>query len=265
MPNFNMIIPRILLIDDELDNLRLLIAFLKNKGFSLIISQGGYEGLELAIETQPELILLDIRMPDLDGFSVYQKLLAYFENVPSLVIFLSAIDDIQYKEYALNLGAVDYLMKPINHRELLARIHTHLNRHRRYQETLNRLTNYEKQMGVECEKSKDKKIQIIIDYLLENLHTTPSLNHLAQLANTNRTSINVLFRENFGMSIFEWLTEQRLLRAAILLRNSSMTIQNIIDKVGYANPSALSHAFKRRFGYTPSEYRLLNHKKIDEI
>lgn len=252
---------RILLIDDELANLRLLIECLKHQGFSLIVAQGGKEGLYLATKTQPDLILLDVRMPDLDGFSVYQRLLENPETANSLVIFLSAIDDIDYKEYALNLGAVDYMIKPINSRELLARIHGHLARHRRHSDVLTRLDNYEKHIGLTAadeNESEDKKIQNITQHLLNNLQHTPSLNELAQLANTNRTSINILFRNNFGMSIFAWLTEQRLLRAAVLLRTSAMPIQAIVESVGYATTSALTHAFKRRFGYTPGEYRLLD-------
>jgi YesN/AraC family two-component response regulator len=256
--------PRVLLIDDELVNLRLLIEFLKHQGFSLIVAQGGHEGLHLAINTQPELILLDVRMPDLDGFSVYQRLLANPDTTHTLVIFLSAIDDIDYKEYALNLGAVDYMIKPINSRELLARIHSHLARHRRHQDALTQLVNYETHIGLNAgatNEAEDKKIQTITQYLLANLQHTPSLNELAQIANTNRTSINILFRNNFGMSIFAWLAEQRLLRAAVLLRTSSIPIQAIVDAVGYANTSALTHAFKRRFGYTPGEYRLLDTKQ----
>jgi YesN/AraC family two-component response regulator len=258
----NDISSRVLLIDDELVNLRLLIEFLKHQGFSLIVAQGGSEGLQLALKTQPELILLDVRMPDLDGFSVYQRLLAHPKTANSLVIFLSAIDDINYKEYALNLGAVDYLIKPINSRELLARIHAHLARHRRHQDALTRLDNYEKQVGLNTATNKfdDKKIQMITQYLLTNLQHTPTLNELAQIANTNRTSINILFRNHFGMSIFAWLTEQRLLRAAVLLRTSALPIQAIIEAVGYATTSALTHAFKRRFGYTPNEYRLSDSK-----
>jgi DNA-binding response OmpR family regulator len=260
-----------LLIDDELTNLRLLIEFLKHKDFRIIVAQNGNEGLHLANCTQPELILLDVRMPDIDGFTVYKRLLENPKTANSLVIFLSAIDDIEYKEYALNLGGADYITKPIDARELIARIHAHLSRQRQYQTALARLADYE--CHIRANKFASNKIdngdinanktQIISEYLLNNLQRTPTLNELAQIANTNRTSVNVHFRNLFGMSIFEWLTEQRLLRAAILLRTSSIPIQNIAENVGYANTSALTHAFKRRFECTPGEYRLLDAKQVN--
>lgn len=256
---------RVLLIDDEPFNLRLLIEFLQEREFSIIIAQNGKEGLRLATHTQPELILLDIRMPDVDGITVYQQLLSNPKTSNTVVIFLSAIDDINYKEYALNLGGADYIVKPINARELIARIQSHLKRQRQYQKALTLLENCKQhnEFNNASDIDNENKMQIITQYLLKNLHVTPSLNELAQIANTNRTTINTQFRNLFRMSIFEWLGEQRLLRAAILLRSSTILIQNIAVVVGYANTSALTHAFKRRFGYTPSEYRLLEDNHIN--
>ena len=105
--------PKILVIDDVPENLELLIATLA-ADFDLQISTSGAQGLAYASETAPDLILLDVMMPEMDGYEVCRRIKAdaQLRDVP--VIFLTARNDAQAEGAGLELGAADYITKPIN-------------------------------------------------------------------------------------------------------------------------------------------------------
>jgi DNA-binding response OmpR family regulator len=176
---------RILLVDDELANLRLLIEFLQNREFSIAVAQNGGEGLRIATDLQPELILLDVRMPDMDGFTFYHQLLANPKTADTLVIFLSAINDINYKEQALNFGGADYVTKPIDERELLARIYSHLGRQRQYRSALTRLLEQELRIDKGCTMCISKILPVL--KLHYDKGNKPSFNCKLYTSNVHRT------------------------------------------------------------------------------
>ena len=105
--------PKILAIDDTPINLQLLMAALK-LDFDLQITTSGAFGLEFAAETLPDLILLDVMMPEMDGFEVCRRFKAdaRFRDIP--IIFLTALGDVQAESTGLSLGAADYIAKPVN-------------------------------------------------------------------------------------------------------------------------------------------------------
>ncbi len=117
---------KILLIDDSVQNLRLLGNMLREKNYQIALAQSGKEGLQLAARIQPDLILLDIMMPELDGYEVCKKLKedANTRHIP--VIFLTAKTSNEDVVNGFQLGGVDYITKPFNKQELFMRIKTHL-------------------------------------------------------------------------------------------------------------------------------------------
>ncbi|MEK7991590.1 MAG: response regulator, partial [Thiotrichaceae bacterium] len=116
----------LLLIDDTPDNIKILMRFLNNKGFRVLATKDGKSGLQKARQAQPDLILLDIMMPEMDGFEVCQRLKADAETQHIPIIFITALESSSEKVKGLSLGAVDYITKPLNQQEVLARINTHL-------------------------------------------------------------------------------------------------------------------------------------------
>lgn len=116
----------ILIVDDNPKNLRLLSAVLTQNGYKVRPAPGGQMALRSAHSTQPDLILLDIKMPDMDGYEVCRQLKAddRTKNVP--IIFISALDDILDKVRAFDIGGVDYISKPFQFQEVLARVETHI-------------------------------------------------------------------------------------------------------------------------------------------
>ncbi|MDE3839248.1 DNA-binding response regulator [Bacillus methanolicus] len=114
-----MSIIRILVIDDEEDMRNLLHMYLENSGFHCFEASNGTEGLQAVKTLSPDLVILDIMMPDEDGFQVCKKIREY-SSVP--IIFLSAKGEEWDKVKALKLGGDDYIVKPFSPGELIARI-----------------------------------------------------------------------------------------------------------------------------------------------
>jgi two-component system sensor kinase FixL len=117
---------RLLLVDDTPTNLQVLFQTLDGRGHELLIAQNGEEAIQVARDARPDLVLLDIMMPGIDGFETCARLKADPELADSAVIFMSALDDTKDKVRGLELGAVDYITKPFHAEEVIARVDAHL-------------------------------------------------------------------------------------------------------------------------------------------
>ena len=124
----------ILVIDDHPNNLYLVRSFLTQQGFKVRLATNGSMGLASAQSSQPDLILLDVNMEDMSGYEVCRQLKENPSTRPIPVIFLSAMHQTFDKIEAFSVGAVDYVTKPFEEAELLARLNTHLTINRLQQE-----------------------------------------------------------------------------------------------------------------------------------
>lgn len=116
----------ILVIDDTPENLALLSQMLTERGYKVRSVTKGSTGLRGAIALRPDLILLDVKMPQMNGYEVCQKLKAEERTRDIPVIFISALGDVEGKVKAFQVGGVDYITKPFQVEEVLARLQTHL-------------------------------------------------------------------------------------------------------------------------------------------
>jgi len=117
---------KILIVDDVQKNVQVLGTLLKNEDYSLVIAQNGKEAIERAVKIKPDIILLDINMPGMDGIEVC-GVLKEEENTKEVpVIFLTAQNTTISKVKGFSVGAADYIEKPYDPAELLARVSTHL-------------------------------------------------------------------------------------------------------------------------------------------
>jgi len=116
----------ILIVDDEPDNLLLLELILTGHGYQVRTATDGMRALEAAQRQVPDLILLDILMPEMDGYDVCRQLKADERMCGVPVLFLSALDEAKYKVKAFAVGGVDYITKPFQVEEVVARLQTHL-------------------------------------------------------------------------------------------------------------------------------------------
>ena len=134
----------ILIVDDAPDNLLMLFSYLEQKGYRILLAEDGETALGIARSKIPDLILLDVLMPNLDGFETCRRLKAdpHTQEIP--IIFLTALSEKVNKVQGFNLGGVDYIIKPSENEEVLVRIQTHL-RLRQMQKDLDRQNRQQEQ------------------------------------------------------------------------------------------------------------------------
>ncbi len=125
---------KILIVDDTPTNLLLLNGILRTEKYEVHAASDGESALRFVQNSRPDLILLDIKMPGMDGFSVCEHLKAdeRTRNIP--IIFISALEEVADKVKSFQLGGVDYITKPVRAQEVLARVKTHLTLRRLQQE-----------------------------------------------------------------------------------------------------------------------------------
>jgi two-component system, NtrC family, sensor kinase len=116
----------ILIVDDTPNNIRLLFDVLDRAGFDISVVKSGEIALEKLSQIQPDLILLDVMMPGMDGFETCRRIKANPENEDIPIIFMTALSETENKISGLQIGAVDYITKPIQVEEVLARVNIHL-------------------------------------------------------------------------------------------------------------------------------------------
>ena len=119
----------ILIVDDKPENLTVLRQILTEHGFRVRPAISGKIALKTVQTDLPDLILLDIVMPDMDGYEVCRKLKADEQTNHIPIIFISALNELKDKVKAFSAGGVDYITKPFQIEEVLARVNTHINLH----------------------------------------------------------------------------------------------------------------------------------------
>jgi DNA-binding response OmpR family regulator len=256
----------ILIVDDEPVQLRAIVTELAALGFETLIARDGADGLRKAERGQPNLILLDIRMPGWDGYETCRRLKAAPATRAIPVIFLTALGETAQKLKGFEAGCVDYITKPFDHREVLARVSAHLQQRHLFarlaeqvEPSQQRRTTLADSKEAETAEAADptdlRLVYRAIDILLEDMANPPGLVELAHRVGTNQTRLGREFQTHLGMSTFEYLREQRLVRAQELLATTDRQIQQIADAVGFKRAGDFTTAFRLRFGMTPREYR----------
>jgi adenylate cyclase len=149
---------RILIVEDTPANIQTLTATLKERGYQISVATNGRQALDIVGKVRPDLILLDVMMPEMDGFETCRRLKAseQWRQIP--VIFLTAKTDTADIVKGFELGAVDYVAKPFNAHELLARVNTHLTIDRLHRENERLLLNILPAPIAERLKSGDEHI-----------------------------------------------------------------------------------------------------------
>lgn len=148
----------ILIVDDEPANLKILAALLADRGHRVHAARSGEQALETVVRFDPDLILLDLMMPGIDGLETCRRLKRRAELADVPVIFLSALDDEAHILHGFDVGAVDYVTKPFNPRVLLARVGTHLKLREKTRQ-LERLAQLDGLTGLSNRRAFDQRIE----------------------------------------------------------------------------------------------------------
>jgi CheY-like chemotaxis protein len=208
----------ILVVDDNITNLSMMSDYLKVSGFRVLVARDGKSGIEKACYAKPDLILMDVMMPGIDGFETCRRL----KNNPDIkdipVIFMTALAETENKVKAFEAGAVDYVTKPLQHAEVLVRVSTHL----KIRDLTLSMQAQAKQLRIANNALSERGIQI------EAANQAKS-EFLANMSHEIRTPMNAII----GMS--HLALEGRLPPAEReyieTIKLSAMTLMNLIDDI----------------------------------
>jgi DNA-binding response OmpR family regulator len=137
--------PTVLLVDDNPANLDLLTRVLEPQGYRILVAQSGEAAIALARRASPDLILLDIMLPGVDGYETCRRLKQQAETAGAPVVFISARNDASSLVEGFGAGGVDYVIKPFRAEEVLSRVDTHLRLSRLAKELASRNNELERQ------------------------------------------------------------------------------------------------------------------------
>ena len=244
----------ILLVDDSLTDLRLLMDLLLSRQLRVSVAFDGQAGYQQAVLQQPQLILMDVQMPSLDGYGACRLLKANPATRDIPVIFLTAANDVVQRLQGFALGGVDYIGKPFNESEVLARIGVH-----RQFASVDALalaaTAPDSPAAHESADFDEVLVAAAQKALRQSLSNPPTLDQLAALLGTNRRRLNLAFSAICALPVFGWLREERLRQAHYLVLNTDTPLSIVSDHLGFATPAHFSKAFRERFGGTPRSVR----------
>ncbi len=182
---------RILIVDDNNENRRIIAMILStNKEFDLTLVNSGLAAVEFSIKNIPDLVLLDIMMPGMDGYVVAEKLKADERTKDIPILFVTANTDDESISKGFESGGIDYITKPFNHNELLARVNVQV-RLKKYQKQLmeqNQLLLEKKALLSALVDEKTKKIEDITRALVSALENANQMNDTDTGAHINRVS-----------------------------------------------------------------------------
>jgi len=193
----------ILIVDDEEFNIEVVIGFLEPESYTLAYTTNAKDALRGAFKRDFDLILLDINMPEMDGFEVCQRLKKDEKTKEIPVIFLSALNDIDTITRAFEVGGVDYISKPFNGLELIARVKTHIQLKKYINELKIKQDKLAKLASIDIHTQLPNRLRFmsILKNECENVTSNPSRVSLAYIKIDNMHKINNIYGSKNGDKI----------------------------------------------------------------
>ncbi|WP_373925222.1 response regulator [Duganella sp. sic0402] len=241
--------PGILIVDDEREELRFLTDLLRRQLYHVRTASDGSEGYQSALAAPPDLILLDVRMPGMDGFAACRLLKANPATRHIPVIFLSALDEPDERVAGLAMGGVDFVAKPYHPAEVFARVRIHLElAGLRRAGTL--------PVSAPAPHDPDEVVAKAAMRLIDdNLGAALTLASIARSLGTYEKRLSQAFRRHVGMTVFGYLGEARIRHGRHLLSDTDLTVQQIAEQTGFSSAANFATAFREQTDTTPTAYR----------
>lgn len=244
---------KMLVIDDN-DDIRNFLIDEFSKYFMVDVAENGSIGLQKAIDTNPDLIICDVMMPEMDGFEVTRKLKEDFQTCHIPIILLTAHSSIEHQLEGIQSGADAYIMKPFSMKYLVARVFKLIEQREQLKKRFS--NEYILDGNLISSIDKDKDFFNLLDKILEEhiADTQFSVDKFAELAKQRRTIFYKKVKGITGLSPNELIKLKRLKRAAELLLKGEHTVSEVSYKVGFEDPFYFSKCFKAHYKCSPSKY-----------
>lgn len=250
----------LLVVEDEPD-VRKMISSIFNKEYEVYGAENGVEGLKMAMDMMPDIIISDVMMPIMSGFEFCRKIKTNFDTSHIPVILLTALSDVDNNIEGLGSGADDYVTKPFNIRLLQAKCHNILANRALMQSKFLKEENGSCQIVSSDTKDNEFINQIVLFIEESAMDGQASVALLCKKTAMSHTRLFSKVKGITGQSPQTFIQSVKLKLAARLLReHQEMNISEISDKLGFSSINYFGKCFKVMFGMSPSSYRKLNTK-----
>jgi YesN/AraC family two-component response regulator len=226
----------------------------------------GITACNLCGQLNPDILMTDIRMPDMNGLELIEAIHSVCPDLRCIII--SGYDDFQYAQRAIRLGALDYILKPVEQRELervITRTIDDIKGTRRERKRIEQLqTERSKLEAIITEPEDgdwddcdlDPRIARAVTYIDTHFASSPSLDEVADVAFMNRTYFSEIFKREMKIGYAEYVNTLKIEKAKVLLSNPLLKVCEIADMLGFASSSYFTRFFKRYTLKTPQQYRI---------
>jgi signal transduction histidine kinase/DNA-binding response OmpR family regulator len=244
--------PFLLIIEDNKDVRKYIIEILSNY-YKIFEASDGEEGLKKSFEQMPDLIISDVMMPRMDGFQLCQALKSDSRTSHIPLILLTAKSTLKDKIEGLEIGADEYIMKPFEAEELIARIKNLLEQRKRVHEHFQKYEFFSDDDSITPidQKFLQNTLEIINEHISDSNF---SVEVLAENLAMHRSLLHQKLVALIGQPPSDLIKMIRLNKAAKLIEHKSGNISEIALEVGFNNPSYFSDCFQKQFGFSPSQY-----------
>jgi YesN/AraC family two-component response regulator len=255
---------KILVIEDEVQNRNSFLEYLKAEGFDAIGTETGGVNLKQTQEQLPDLVLCDIRMPELDGYSILATLRQNHVTAIIPFIFLTGKATKAELRQGMELEAEDYFTKPSTVERLLEAIAVHLEK----QATLKPCCAAEfhrvsEPPPADTATSADPQsifpstpdLSEVFQFIEANYHQPIGLSEVAEAVGYCPAYLTDLVRRQTGQPVKRWIVQRRMAAACSLLLETNQSVEQIAEAVGYNNVGCFFRQFRINFGMTPQVWR----------
>lgn len=244
----------ILVVDDSEEVRNYLIELLEPL-YCIEFATNGIEGVAKVKEKQPDLIISDVMMPEMDGFEFCKKLRSKESTATIPFVFLTAKTDEQFRLLGTQAGANDYISKPFDPTLLLEKVKNIFDRHKKLQKQYSKSVRLEPS-DIEITSSEEVFIKKVIEVIEKNLNNSQfSSEVLAAEMNRSYSSLYRKLKKLTGLSAAEFIRSIRIKRAGQLLADKERTISEIAYEVGFNDVKHFRTVFLKHFACSPSKYR----------
>jgi YesN/AraC family two-component response regulator len=240
---------QVVIVEDERLVAQDIAQLLEDEGYSICaIASDGKTAIKKIVEFTPDIVLLDIRIRgEIDGIDVAEHIQSFYD-IP--IIYLTAFSDAETIKRAKATNPMGYVIKPFRREQLLSSITVALTTH-----AANK-TKPEQVNQIQQQKiSASYRLRSTITYIQEHLHQNINLEVLSGAIGMNPSYFCRFFQQEIGYSPYQYIIQQRIEKAKILLRQQDLPISDIALQCGFANHSHLDRHFHKLVGMTPKAYR----------
>ena len=249
-------VPHLLVVEDNKE-LREYIADILSEHYNITTATNGRDAYELLVSPsyRPDIVLSDIMMPEMDGFELLSKIRKNERTRNLPFCFLTAKADTDDRIQALKIGVDDYLIKPFDDRELVARLNNLIDLYNNRLEAIDTTTI--KETNLQETQAAITDIYAIQQKALSELtHSQFSVDFLAQQCGLTRRKLYEILKTETGFSPSHYIRELRLNKARRMLEeDGDTTINQVAKQVGFQKVSYFSALYKKRFGILPSAHQ----------